>query len=125
MTDDIQYSIYKVRDKETGLFSTGGMFPRWKKGGKTWEKKGHLSSHFNLVKPSTYKNAEVVEIIVNGSNVTTTIIPIVEFVNAAEERAARRAADRERRIAKYELEVISRQFKAAQQRVANLSRNND
>ena len=37
--------IYKIRNIETGLYSTGGMFPRWTRAGKTWSGLGPLRSH--------------------------------------------------------------------------------
>ena len=36
--------FYRLRDKNTGLFSSGGTSPRWSKGGKVWQK-GHLKNH--------------------------------------------------------------------------------
>lgn len=38
-------SVYKVRDKETGLFSSGGMNPKFKKGGHTWANLAHVRAH--------------------------------------------------------------------------------
>ena len=38
-------SVYKIRNKETGLFSTGGSAPRWKKVGKTWSGLGPVTNH--------------------------------------------------------------------------------
>lgn len=41
--------LYKIRHDITGLYSTGGYYPRWTKSGKTWSQLGtlraHLSSH--------------------------------------------------------------------------------
>lgn len=42
--------FYKVRDKNTGLFSMGGCYPRFKKGGKVWYQIGHLKNHLNQFK---------------------------------------------------------------------------
>ena len=28
--------MFKIRDRETGLYSTGGYHPRWTKAGKVW-----------------------------------------------------------------------------------------
>jgi predicted SpoU family rRNA methylase len=47
--------VWKIRDKNTGLFSTGSSYPNWKKkGGKTWNRIGdlkcHLTMHRNNVK---------------------------------------------------------------------------
>lgn len=39
--------LFKIRDKNTGLFSTGGMYPSWTTKGKTWNGMGPLKSHLN------------------------------------------------------------------------------
>lgn len=41
--------LYKIRNKKTGLFSTGGVAPRWTKLGKTWNSIGTFKSHLTLV----------------------------------------------------------------------------
>jgi len=38
-------TIYKIRHIESGLYSTGGVSPKWTKAGKTWNNIGHLKSH--------------------------------------------------------------------------------
>lgn len=38
-------AVYKIRNKETGLFSTGGSVPRWKNVGKTWSGLGPVTNH--------------------------------------------------------------------------------
>lgn len=40
--------IYKIRNKQTGLFSTGSCEPKWKKTGKIWKTIGALKNHLNL-----------------------------------------------------------------------------
>ena len=42
-------NMYKIRCKKTGLYSTGGMTPRFTKKGKVWTKKGDLIAHLRLV----------------------------------------------------------------------------
>lgn len=42
-------TVYKIRDRETGLFSTGGSSPYWYNDGKTWSAIGHVKNHVNLV----------------------------------------------------------------------------
>jgi len=37
--------LYKIRDKKTGLYSTGGMYPGWGTKGKTWNSIGSLKCH--------------------------------------------------------------------------------
>jgi hypothetical protein len=39
--------IYKIRSKETGMFSTGSMNPSWAKRGKEWRQVNHLRSHLS------------------------------------------------------------------------------
>ncbi len=40
-------SVYMIRRKTDGLYSTGGMNPQWRKNGKIWTKAG-LKLHLNL-----------------------------------------------------------------------------
>lgn len=41
--------IYRIRRKSDGLFSTGGMSPRFTKKGKIWQGLGPLKNHLNLL----------------------------------------------------------------------------
>lgn len=62
--------IYKIRHKDTGLFSRGGtsLNSLWNEKGKAWTNIGHLKNHFiqlsryNRDKDNPYKNAEIIEI---------------------------------------------------------------
>lgn len=76
--------VYKIRDRETGLFSTGGYYPQWERIGKFWHQMKYLRAHLRLVKSAyyydgnvrkqsldRYKNAEVVEYILDKSRVFT------------------------------------------------------
>lgn len=65
-------SVFKIRDKETGLFSTGGMRPvTFTRTGKTWSTAGHLKSHLTMWADQGYQkeplpipqNWEIVEFI--------------------------------------------------------------
>ena len=42
-------TLYKIRNKDTGLYSTGGASPSWSKTGKTWSKVCHITAHLNHV----------------------------------------------------------------------------
>lgn len=63
-------NVFKIRRKADGLFSTGGIEPRWDKKGKTWNGIGQLKNHLNQFKPQfkgdddttikTYKGCEIV-----------------------------------------------------------------
>jgi hypothetical protein len=39
--------VYKIRNKITGLFSTGGMEPKFNKKGKVWNGIGPLKNHLH------------------------------------------------------------------------------
>ena len=40
--------MYKIKNLDTGLYSTGGTRPRFTKKGKTWAEKRFVSSHLSL-----------------------------------------------------------------------------
>lgn len=41
--------IYKIQRKSDGLFSTGGMSPKFDKKGKIWKNRNGVSNHLNLI----------------------------------------------------------------------------
>ena len=52
----VQRSVFKIRDRDTGLFSTGGMRPvTFTKVGKTWSTAGHLKSHLTMWADQGYR----------------------------------------------------------------------
>lgn len=57
--------VYKIRNKLTGRFSTGGLYPKWRKTGKVWNSKSNLARHLTLFGEggvwSFYKNCEILE----------------------------------------------------------------
>ena len=46
--------FYKIRNKQTGLWSRGGMDPRFDKLGKVWRTAGHVKQHLNQYKTDGY-----------------------------------------------------------------------
>lgn len=59
--------FYKIRDTETGLYSTGGVWPNWSKLGRTFNSIGHVRQHLSSYNSGsrmreTYKNAEIIEL---------------------------------------------------------------
>jgi hypothetical protein len=40
--------IYKIRRKSDGLFSTGGLKPKFSKKGKSWPSRGNVTNHLSL-----------------------------------------------------------------------------
>lgn len=72
--------MYKIRNKKTGLYSSGTMYPIFKKVGKTWKSKQALSLHFTWLKEynNFYKDIddlEVIEYIVSENR----IIPLGDY----------------------------------------------
>lgn len=55
-------SVYKIRDKYTGLFSKGGAYPRFGKIGKLWTSRGALKNHLSLA-VNAYKESNRFEIV--------------------------------------------------------------
>lgn len=61
-------TVYKIRHKETGLYSKGGIYGiQWSKIGKTWSHIGHVKSHLRQIAryglDEQMKNWEVIELV--------------------------------------------------------------
>lgn len=57
--------MYKIRNKQTGLFSLGGLFPTWSERGVRWTSMPQVRMHITEAfrrNPDVYREAEVVEI---------------------------------------------------------------
>lgn len=50
----LEETFYKIRNPETGLFSSGGSMPNWTKRGKVWRGVGPLKNHLNLIMNRAY-----------------------------------------------------------------------
>jgi hypothetical protein len=49
--------IYRIRNKQLGLYSKGGAFPSWSKKGKIWKNIGHLKVHLkNVMARGSYRS---------------------------------------------------------------------
>jgi hypothetical protein len=52
--------VYKIRDKTTGLFSTGGTVPGWHARGKSWSGLGPLKVHLSqYLSVNSFRNAVI------------------------------------------------------------------
>lgn len=74
--NQVIHEVFKIRHKETGLFSRGGTDSKniWTKEGKSWSNIGHLKNHLNqyinvmnrsVFKDNPYENAEIVKVETN------------------------------------------------------------
>jgi len=78
-------TVYKIRNKVTGLFSSGGQYnPIFNNSGKTWSKAGHVKNHIRQHTGNRWHQAhpdinnwEVVEIAIQESELKCT--PAAEF----------------------------------------------
>ncbi|OPH61894.1 hypothetical protein BC351_01235 [Paenibacillus ferrarius] len=90
------HKVYKIRDKETGLFSRGGTraYDIWTKEGKSWSTIGHLKSHLTQFTTSwnkvkyPYGNAEIIEVEINYDlSYKVNVATFLEAINAKHKKA--------------------------------------
>jgi hypothetical protein len=85
-------TIFKIRNKADGLFSSGGMDPSWSKKGKRWRGIGPLKNHLNLIKRRVYAGCEVVEIEVTFKETSNYLV--ADLLDARDKKRADEIADR-------------------------------
>lgn len=53
----MKITVYKIKDTNTGLYSTGGSNPRWTKKGKTWSARNHVTCSLSqgFIRDSEYR----------------------------------------------------------------------
>lgn len=115
-----EITIYKIRSRVTGLYSTGGGTPGWSKKGKTWNQRGHVSNHLHGLYPAgkrTYIEhaAEVVTCIIREEDVETTAVSDwlagVEQRKAEKEAKAKKAFDDRQKAKRFaEYQKLQREF---------------
>lgn len=116
---------YKVRQKSTGLFSTGGTHVEWKKdGGKIWTK--FPSSHFALHGTTYASNHnrvpfEDVEVVVYEL-VEQSTVPVAEFRKEQLARKQKREEASKKRAAQYDLKLKKACLEQLRKDVARLER---
>jgi hypothetical protein len=91
--------FFKIRNKTTGLFSTGGESPGFRKAGKVWTNRGGVTSHLGLVARigQVYADCEIVEFEMVEVRVTT----IQESLQGIADRKKAREAENAARIAEW------------------------
>jgi hypothetical protein len=106
-------TVYKIRHKETGLYSMGGTDPRWSKTGKKWSKLGHITSHMRGLRrwggyPHPYKDAEIVEYQVTEVEVGTQ--DALEYLKGRNDERDAKAATQSVRSAKRQREDLLKEL---------------
>lgn len=75
--------MFKIRDKQTGLFSKGGTYPDWNKNGKTWSGRGPvILSLLGYSGNVPIDNIEVVEY----ERVEKLTYRAIDLIHSSEER---------------------------------------
>ena len=102
---------YMIRNKE-GLYSTGGMDPRFTRKGKVWNGIGPLKCHLVMMKSCSYygvtvgkvyKDCVVVEIAMKAEEVSA--MSVLDFI---QQDFDRRAKEQDRLEKRYEAEAKER-----------------
>jgi hypothetical protein len=115
-------TIYKIRHRVTGKFSSGGYRPVWKDKGKSWLTRGPLSSHFTGLSQTSRnfydENAEVVvyELVVKETS------PTLDWIAASRQRAAKREAERQRHYLNTQLQNKQAELERTRAQLARLEK---
>ena len=60
----LKMKVYKLRNKKTGLFSLGGLYPKYNKSGKIWKRMSDLKLHLSMFDSNRDKEyLDLVEIV--------------------------------------------------------------
>ena len=117
-------TVYKIRRKSDGLFSTGGSWPSFNKKGKIWTARNHVTAHIGQVGgygkklKDFYSDCEVVlfEIVENE----------LEAVSAMEwketDKTTRTKELEEIRRKKYEVESLARRKAELEKEIASINK---
>lgn len=95
--------IYRIQNSK-GLFSSGGMFPVFKKIGKIWKRKGDLHSHLlcaikNINIKSIYNNCRIVSYKIEEIELEEK--PVLEFISELEDSSKKKEESRKEAWQKY------------------------
>jgi len=65
---------FKIRRRSDGLFSTGGMYPKFNTKGKLWRQRNFLTNHLHVVSSlSVYDDCDVVIVEVRVQDTSQTV----------------------------------------------------
>ncbi len=99
-------TVYKIRNKQ-GLYSTGGTYPNFTKGGKTWSTIGSFNNHISLILEAghvrnPYKDCELVEIEISSFEKDSK--PLEEHILERMNIRTKKNEDRARKLAEWNKE---------------------
>lgn len=109
--------IFKIR-RDDGLFSSGGRFPKFRKLGKVWSQRNHLTNHLRQVKgiDKVYGNCtiviyEVTEIELGAyTSINDYVAEIKERDLKKRELSDRRWEERQKQLRLEQFEKLKKEF---------------
>lgn len=115
-------SVFKIRSKKTGLFSTGGGRPSFSKKGKQWAGLGPVKNHIHCLDShgkSIYnrEEAELVEYEIIQYEVS--VKPFSDFCQEVVRALADKEAERQQRFEESQKEIRRQQFLKLQSEFGN------
>lgn len=120
-------TVFRIRRKSDGLFSTGGTSPKFDSKGKVWKARNHVTSHMTQIghqyynpkkKEDYYHDCEVVEYEIVETEVNAT--PALEWKESPKTQRSKQL--QEERRDRYELERILARKKQLEAELAELSK---
>ena len=115
-------TIYKIRRNSDGLYSSGGIYPKFTENGKTWTQRGHVTSHLSqlteFTKNKVYTNCDVVEYQVFESE-----CGVVSVLDWTPTKSTIRAKElQEQRLFKWERKQKMQEVAALEKKLADLKK---
>jgi hypothetical protein len=107
-------TFFKIRDKTSGLFSTGGSSPGWSDKGKKWSHVGHVTNHLNNLRGHRAYGGQVTRPYANAELVEFEAVPIT---GTEKDISLIRAEAKERRDKK-EARAAAKKYKKDQAQLA-------
>lgn len=120
--NQVIHEVYKIRHKETGLFSRGGTDARniWTKEGKSWSNIGHLKNHLNqyisysnysgktLTNNNPYEYAEIVKVEINYDMCFKT--DVMDMVNIMIDKKVKAEEEYQKKVRQWQEERERKQL---------------
>lgn len=93
--------VYRIRSKTTGMFSSGGSHPHFKKVGKLWKRKSDVDAHLRQARLDVYvdNDAEIVSYALTEQE--TSVEPVVAWKERQYEKKQVQDGDKQRKQQQY------------------------
>lgn len=111
MTEPTVTTMYRIKNLDNGLYSSGGTYPSWTPKGKIWRQKNHLTCHLSLC-PGKYRGNIVVEAI-EVIEIVVLQEPLTTFVAEATARKEKREASEKIKRERQRIEWLERNVQNA------------